>query len=160
MIEALSEAFGGHDGELGLAAMGLRLVLAACFGAVLGYERELRERPAGLRTHILVTLASAIFALIAVELVRMYGGAETTRLDPIRLVEAITSGVAFLAAGFIFFDDEKVRGVTTGAGMWLASAIGLATGLGLWRLAVLGCLLGVVVLSTLRRLEKRLGTRV
>jgi len=74
-------------------------------------------------------------------------------------VEAITAGVAFLAAGFIIFKRGQVRGLTTGAGMWLAAAIGLSVGLGLWTIAALSCLLGTIVLALLRRLEVKLAIK-
>ena len=76
------------------------------------------------------------------------------RLDPIRLIEAVTAGVAFLAAGTIIFSRGKVKGLTTGAGMWLAGAIGLASGLGFWQIAGLATLLALVVLMVLHRIEK------
>ena len=135
----------------------VRLLAAVALGGVLGFERELAARPAGLRTHMLVCLASATFALVSIEIVSMAAfGQDQVRADPIRLVEAITSGVAFLAAGFIIFKRGEVHGLTTGAGMWLAAATGLAAGLGLWTIALLSCLLGTVVLATLRRLEVKL----
>jgi putative Mg2+ transporter-C (MgtC) family protein len=142
---------------LPVPVIALRLVAAIILGAVLGIEREWRERPAGLRTHILVCIASASFALIAIEIVHqpMFDN-DTLRTDPLRLVEAITGGVAFLAAGFIVFFKGEVHGVTTGAGMWLASAIGLAAGLGLFSIALIASLLGVAVLALVRRLEVRL----
>ncbi|KFB08703.1 MgtC/SapB transporter [Nitratireductor basaltis] len=138
----------------------LRLVAAVIMGGFLGFERELADRPAGLRTHMLVCLASAAFAIIAIEIVSMpVFGADSVRSDPIRLVEAITSGVAFLAAGFILFKGGEVKGLTTGAGMWIAASTGLALGLGLWIVALLGCLLGVLVLATMRRFETKLDLK-
>lgn len=132
----------------------VRSTLAVLFGGILGFERQVADRPAGLRTHMLVCLASAVFALIAVELVSMPVFQDRqVRADPIRLVEAITAGVAFLAAGFIILQRGAVRGLTTGAGMWLAAATGLAAGLGLWLLAALACILGAVVLALVRRME-------
>lgn len=137
-----------------------RLGLAILFGGVLGFERELADRPAGLRTHMLVCLASATFAIVTLEIVSMPEFSDNqVQADPIRLVEAITSGVAFLAAGFIIFKRGHVRGVTTGAGMWLAASIGLAAGLGLWVIAGLGCLLGAIVLAALRKLEMMLDLK-
>lgn len=134
----------------------VRLLLAIVLGGILGFERELIARPAGLRTHMLVCLASATFAIVSVEIVSMsIFNQQHVRADPIRLVEAITSGVAFLAAGFIIFKRGHVRGLTTGAGMWLAAAVGLAVGLGLWLVAALACLLGTLVLAALRQLEIR-----
>lgn len=120
-------------------------------------EREWRNRPAGLRTHILICLATAMIAILTIEIthVDVFAGQEI-RIDPIRLVEATTAGVAFLAAGLIFFAKGEVQGLTTGAGMWLAGAIGLAVGLGFWQIALLGTVLAVVVLSLLQlvRIDK------
>ena len=139
---------------LPLPVIVLRLVAALLFGAVLGIEREWRARPAGLRTHILVSVASATFALVAIEIVHQpMFATDALRTDPLRLVEAITGGVAFLAAGFIVFFKGEVHGVTTGAGMWLAAAIGLAAGLGLFAIAGLASLLGILTLTLIRRFE-------
>jgi len=139
---------------LPLTVIALRLVAALLLGAVLGVEREWRARPAGLRTHILVSVASATFALIAIEIVNQPEfSSDALRTDPLRLVEAITGGVAFLAAGFIVFFKGEVHGVTTGAGMWLAAAIGLAAGLGLFSIAALATLLGILTLTLIRRFE-------
>lgn len=138
----------------------IRAVFAAILGSVLGFEREWRSRPAGLRTHILVSLACAVFAMISIEMVEqpIFQG-DNLRFDPIRLVEAITAGVAFLAAGFIIFKGGAIRGITTGAGMWLAASVGLATGLGLFPLALLACGIGLIVLLLLGRLEVRLDLK-
>lgn len=131
-----------------------RLFGAVLFGAFIGVEREKRQRPAGLRTHILVCLASAIFAVVAIESVHMksLSGPEV-RIDPIRVVEAVTAGVAFLAAGMIVFSKGEVKGLTTGAGMWLAGAVGLSVGFGFWLIAVFAAVTSLVVLFLLGRLE-------
>jgi putative Mg2+ transporter-C (MgtC) family protein len=133
-----------------------RLLLAAILGAVVGFEREWRNRPAGLRTHILICLTTAAIAILTVEIthVSVFSGQEI-RIDPIRLVEATTAGVAFLAAGLIFFAKGEVHGLTTGAGMWLAGAIGLAVGLGFWQIAGFATLLAVLVLGLLEYKSKR-----
>lgn len=146
--------------SLPFGVIALRLGAAAILGALLGIEREWRDRPAGLRTHILVCVASATFAILAIEITRQPAfAADNLRIDPLRLVEAITGGVAFLAAGFIVFFKGEVHGVTTGAGMWLASAIGLAAGLGLFAVAGLAALLGFCVLALIRRVETRLDLK-
>ncbi len=144
------------DSALPLATMALRLLLAAVLGGLIGYERERHDHDAGFRTHTLVTVAACIYALIAIEMVQMnvFTGANM-RADPLRVIEAITSGVAFLAAGIIFFHEDKVHGVTTGAGLWLAAAVGLACGLGLWRVAVLGTIFWAIAMVLLRVVEKR-----
>lgn len=147
----------GQPTWLPFSVISARLLLAAALGAVVGLEREWRNRPAGLRTHILVCLATAAIAILTIEIthVDVFAGQEI-RIDPIRLVEATTAGVAFLAAGLIFFAKGEVQGLTTGAGMWLAGAIGLAVGLGFWQIALLATLLAVIVLGLLQlvRIDK------
>lgn len=141
-------------GATGLGAVTLRSMAAILCGTVIGYERERRRHPAGLRTHVLVALASAMFALLSLELIELQTGlGERLRIDPIRLIEAVTSGVAFLAAGLIIVDRGRVRGLTTGAGMWLAGAIGLACGLGYLQIAAIGTVLALLVLWLMRGLE-------
>lgn len=131
----------------------LRMTGAILLGAVIGLEREYRDHPAGLRTHILVALSACVFTLLALESVHMAGFAdEQVRIDPLRVIEAVTSGVAFLAAGMIVFSRGRVKGLTTGAGMWLAGAVGVSVGLGYWFLAgfaALGCFFVLFVLAKL-----------
>jgi putative Mg2+ transporter-C (MgtC) family protein len=154
-MEQLLQEF-GHRTFTPFPVIAARLLLATLFGAVIGFEREWRRRPAGLRTHILVCVAAATFAILTIEIVHapVFVG-NAVRLDPIRAVEAVTAGVAFLAAGTILFARGEVHGLTTGAGMWLAGAIGLAAGLGLWQIAVFGTVLALIVLGLLQTLEAR-----
>lgn len=145
----------GHATWLPFSVIAGRLALATLFGAIIGFEREWRHHPAGLRTHILVSLAAAAFAIIGIEIVHSSQfDNEGARQDPLRLIEAVTAGVAFLAAGTIIFARGQVKGLTTGAGLWLAGAIGLAAGLGFWQIAATATLLAVVVLGLLQPLEK------
>jgi putative Mg2+ transporter-C (MgtC) family protein len=131
---------------LPLPILALRLVGAAILCAVIGIEREARDRAAGLRTHMLVGMASAAFALITLNLIELNAGRpDIIRMDPIRLIEAATAGVAFLAAGMIVLSRGEVKNLTTGAGMWLAAAIGLACGLGLWPIAAMAAVLGLAI---------------
>lgn len=133
----------------------LRLAGSLLLSGLIGFERESRDRPAGLRTHMLVALASTGYCIIMMELVgRDYG--DHVKMDPIRVVEAVTSGVAFLAAGLIVFARGQVRGLTTGASLWLAASVGVAAGLGLWLLAVSMTLVSLVIMRLLRRVEHRL----
>ena len=85
---------------------------------------------------------------------------EAIRVDPIRLVEAVTAGVAFLAAGLIIFSKGEVHGLTTGAGMWLASAVGLACGLGFWQIGLFVTLLALVVLGLLQKMQEWMKIKV
>ena len=154
-MEALVEEF-GHPTYTGFPVIVARLLMAALFGAVIGFEREWRNRPAGLRTHILVCVAAATFAILTIEIVHAPMFAKDTgRFDPIRIVEAVTAGVAFLAAGVVIFTKGEVHGLTTGAGMWLAGAIGVGCGLGLWQIALFSTLLALVVLSLLHLFERK-----
>lgn len=102
-------------------------------------------------------VAAATFAILTIEIVHapMFGR-ESIAVDPIRVVEAVTAGVAFLAAGTIMFSRGEVQGLTTGAGMWLAGAVGLACGLGLWQIAAFGACLVLVVLGVLHSFEEKL----
>jgi putative Mg2+ transporter-C (MgtC) family protein len=133
----------------------IQLAAGAVLGGCIGLERELRGHAAGLRTHMLVGLAAALFTIVAIDLADRLaaGAAETTRTDPLRALEAVTAGVAFIAAGAIIRSGDKVRNLTTGAGLWLAGAVGLSAGAGYLGLAVLTTALALVILGALRWLE-------
>ena len=134
-----------------------RLTLAIVFGGALGLDRELRQKAAGLRTHILVSLAAAIFTIITFEIFfEMNELMDEPRSDAIRIIEAVTAGVAFLAAGTIIQSGGTVQGLTTGASMWLAGAIGLACGGGFYTIAIVGTVLALGVLYLLGKVEARL----
>ena len=132
----------------------IRLGAALLFGAIIGLDRERKERPAGLRTHMLVSLAAALFTVSAVEIAASGDRlGPSLRVDPTRVVEAVTAGVAFIAAGAIFRAGDRVKGVTTGAAMWLAGALGVASGLGYLSLAGGVALAAMTVLVVLRKVE-------
>ena len=155
-MEQLIDEF-GHATYVSFPVIAARLLLAALYGAIIGFEREWRSNPAGLRTHIMVCVAAATFGVLTVEIVHapMFTAAEikdSIKVDPIRVVEAVTAGVAFLAAGTVIFTRGEVKGLTTGAGMWLAGAIGLASGLGFWHLAALATLMSLFVMGAMHRL--------
>jgi putative Mg2+ transporter-C (MgtC) family protein len=141
--------------QLPLTTIGIRLLAAALLGAVIGIDREWRSRPAGLRTHMLTALAAALFTVLTFEIVNsdllMH---ENTRVDPIRVIEAVTAGVAFLAAGTIIRGRGGVHGLTTGAGMWLAGSLGVAAGLGYLAVAGLAAAFGVAIISLLGQIER------
>lgn len=135
--------------------LGIRLLLAALFGAMIGFEREGASGSAGLRTHILISVAACLFTLLAFEIyaTALEGGSNNP--DPIRAVEATTAGIAFLGAGAIFQARGNVRGLTTGAGMWLAGAVGVSSALGYYVVAFGVSLFAVLVLAALRRFAHR-----
>ena len=141
-----------------LYEIAISLVLSVIFGGAIGMDREFRQKAAGLRTHILVSLAAAIFTLITFEIFFEMGELmEEPRSDAIRIIEAVTAGVAFLAAGTIIQSGGAVQGLTTGASMWLAGAVGLACGGGFYIIAVMGTALALVVLFLLGKLEARVN---
>ena len=127
----------------------IRLLIAAILGGAIGYERE-HHAAAGFRTHILIATAACLFALLAFEIFHLSDVVETGRADPIRAIEAVTAGIAFLGAGAIFQSRGSVQGLTTAAGMWLAGAVGVAVALGYYLIAVAVSVLAVVVLAVLR----------
>lgn len=134
----------------------LRLLAATVLAGAVGFEREWQSKPAGLRTHILVGIAACLFVVIGQELADLqFGNENEQRVDPLRLIEAVTAGVAFLSAGLIFTSGGEVRNITTGASIWLAGAIGVACGAGEIALAALAAVIVIVVLSVVGWIERR-----
>lgn len=151
-IEPLSDLFGIPFANLDWQVTLLRLTCAIVLGGAIGWEREAHSKEAGLRTHMLIALAACLFTLIAFDLTAISAPGEgELRVDPLRLIEAVTSGVAFLAAGTIITQGAKVRGLTTGAGMWMAGAIGLTCGVGNIALAAMATALALTVLWLIKR---------
>lgn len=135
--------------------LGIRLFLAAAFGAMIGFEREGSNGSAGLRTHILIAVAACLFTLLAFEIYEIALAGGSNNPDPIRAVEATTAGIAFLGAGAIFQARGNVRGLTTGAGMWLAGAVGVSSALGYYLVAFGVALFAVLVLAALKYFAHR-----
>jgi putative Mg2+ transporter-C (MgtC) family protein len=147
----------GTTTTLELSAIVIRLLIAMACGAAIGVEREWRSHAAGLRTHILVCLSAATVAVLTIEIAHHDAfNAQEVRLDPIRLIEAVTAGVALLAAGMIVFNKGEVKGLTTGAGLWFAGSIGLSCGLGFWQIGLMATGFALAVLWLMRLLEHRL----
>ncbi len=149
-------ALGHVDTDTPLHIIIIRLLIATVFGAAIGWERETQHGQAGLRTHILIAVAATLFTSLAFEIFHLVEiGGPQSRADPIRAVEAVTAGIAFLGAGAIFQQRGSVRGLTTGAGMWLAGAVGITVALGHYLLALGATILAVLVLSALRAFTHR-----
>ena len=117
----------------------IKIVLAFILGAIVGFERELSRKPAGLRTNSLVGLGSALFTILSYE---AFPGA-----DPSRLASGIVVGVGFLGAGTIVKSQEKVRGLTTAATLWTVASIGVTVGVGYYSLAIVATALAYVALK-------------
>ncbi|MDX2159256.1 MAG: MgtC/SapB family protein [Hyphomicrobiaceae bacterium] len=153
-----SDLLRASDGETSLLEVAIKLVSAALLGGVLGYDREVKDRPAGLRTHMLTALAAATFTVLTFEIADLAGRMEPRQsADPIRVIEAVTAGVAFLAAGAIIRTGGQIQGLTTGAGMWMAGAIGIACGAGRLLLALLGTAIAAAILVALHWIEPIIG---
>jgi putative Mg2+ transporter-C (MgtC) family protein len=138
-------------------ALLVRLLAAGGLAALLGWEREAAHKPAGLRTHMLVGIASALFTVLAELAVREHPGSdEELRSDPIRVIQAVAIGIGFLGSGVIFVSKsgESVRGLTTAASIWATAAVGIATGLGYYVLAVGATLLLLLVLRVMVRFDR------
>lgn len=135
-----------------------RILIAAVLGGIIGFEREVHQRGAGFRTHILVAAAACLFTLLGYELFELMQEQQgIARADMLRVIEAVTAGVAFLGAGTIFVSKGSVRGLTTGAGMWLAGAVGVACGLGHYVLAGVAALIAVVALALLAPISENMN---
>lgn len=126
----------------------VRILGSEILTGIIGLEREARNSAAGLRTHMLVGLAATTYCLITLEIMAQTHK-DNARLDPLRMVEAVTGGVAFLAAGLIVFSKGAVRGLTTGASLWLTASVGLAIGLGFWPVAIGVTLSGLFITAVL-----------
>jgi putative Mg2+ transporter-C (MgtC) family protein len=140
----------------------LRLGLAAILGGAIGVERELRDREAGIRTHLLVSLGSALFTLVSAYGFHQFlaSGDAVVRADPTRIAAQIVTGIGFLGAGAIIREGLSVRGLTTAATLWVVAAIGMACGAGYYWPAAGATLLTILALWPLRILAYRTIERI
>ncbi|WP_028910467.1 MgtC/SapB family protein [Prevotella sp. AGR2160] len=138
----------------------LRIFVAAILGGAIGLEREYRAKEAGFRTHFLVGLGSALFMVLS-----EYGVGEVlseyakTSFDPSRIASQVVTGIGFIGAGTIIFQKHVVRGLTTAAGLWVTSAIGLTCGAGMYVLAIAATTLVLLCLEAMNFILRRFGTR-
>lgn len=127
----------------------MRLVLSAAIGGMIGVEREVHNRPAGLRTHILVSLGSSLIMLVS-----LYGF--NNMGDPARMASQVVTGVGFLGAGTIMKTGNDIKGLTTAASLWISSGIGLAIGNGYYLGGMVTGAIVMITLMSLRRIEKKI----
>jgi putative Mg2+ transporter-C (MgtC) family protein len=127
-----------------------RIAAAAGLGGIVGLERELDEKAAGLRTHMLVAVGSALFTLVGA-----YGFSDfpTRTVDPTRVAAQVVTGIGFLGAGLIFRQGFTIRGLTTAASLWLVAAIGMAAAAGFWKGAVIATIVALISLRPLERMK-------
>lgn len=150
--DAWSELTGSLPTGLQLIHVSLRLFVALIVGGLVGLQRELTHKPAGLRTHMLLSLGTALILVTAEQ-------AGMSKSDLSRIVQGLVTGVGFLGGGAILklTAEHEIHGLTTAAGLWVTAAAGAAAGLGRLGLAIVGVCLGLVVLAAFVKLEKRLG---
>ena len=138
----------------------IRIFVAAILGGMIGLEREYRAKEAGFRTHFLVALGSSLFMILS-----QYGFdtpldiIPKTSFDPSRIASQVVTGIGFIGAGIIIFQKNVIRGLTTAAGLWVTSAIGLTCGAGLYILASTTTILVLLCLEVLNVILQRFGTR-
>ncbi|WP_203299843.1 MgtC/SapB family protein [Marinobacter sediminum] len=143
------------ESEIPFMEMAIRLLAAAGLALLLGLERELRGKPAGLRSHMLVSLGAAAFIIMGMHiLLATAEGDPSARIDPTRIVEGIIGGIGFLGAGCIIQSRGNVQGITTGASIWISGAIGVACGIGTLALAGMVTLLALIIVTVLGRFER------
>ncbi len=135
----------------------VKVAIAALLGAAVGFERELARKVAGIRTHSLVCLASALFTSISVDAFRDYVG--TMGYDPSRIISNIVVGIGFIGAGAILRHGSKVEGTTTAASLWAIAAIGVTVGVGLFKEAVIITAIIYVVLYTVWFIEQKMRAK-
>ncbi|MGI6635876.1 MAG: MgtC/SapB family protein [Christensenellales bacterium] len=145
--------------ELTLTSIFVRLLLAVVLGGIIGMERGMKNRPAGLRTYLLVTLGACVVMVTNQYIYQVFDTG-----DPVRLGAQVVSGIGFLGAGTIIVTGRnKIRGLTTAAGLWATATVGLAIGIGFYEVALLAGLLVFLVLTVLHKWEtymRRAGNRV
>lgn len=136
----------------------LRLVLAAVIGGALGFERQWHRKPAGLRTHMMVSLGAATFTLLGFEIYTsvVHDAAGATRVDPTRVLQGLVGGLGFLGAGTIVHHRGSVEGLTTASSIWITGAIGVACGGGHYAVATISSALALLILAAVGYLEHRM----
>lgn len=141
----------------------VRLLVAVVLGVALGTERTLAGKTAGMRTYALVSLGSALFVVTAQLVAAQYMEIGMRNFDPLRVASQVVVGVGFLGAGLILVKDEKLRGLTTAAGVWVASAIGLTAGFGLYPVAITATIFTMLIFTVFwpaqRFLKEQLDTK-
>jgi putative Mg2+ transporter-C (MgtC) family protein len=140
----------------------VRIILAGVLGGAIGAEREIREREAGLRTHMLVAVGAALFTIVSAYAWRdfQFSAASGVTFDPTRIAAQVVTGIGFLGAGAIIRQGLSIRGLTTAASLWVVAAIGMASGAGYYSAAVITTVLVLVSLWPLRILAFRLFERI
>lgn len=133
-----------------------QLFLATFLGALIGLEREIKRKGAGLRTYSLVSLGTCLFTLVSFGMFGLYGSSVGINFDPSRIIQAIAVGIGFIGAGVVFKQGEGIVGLTTAAGLWVTSAIGIAVGAKFYFLAIFTAFLSLLLLAGFGLIEEKI----
>ena len=145
---------------MSLWEQGLRLLLAVVIGCIIGIERERKNRPAGMRTHVLVCVGASIIAIMESLMIsdtitlNMANNSSGIAISFGRISAQVISGIGFLGAGTIFISQKKIAGLTTAASLWNVACLGLAVGMGYYAMALAGCVIVIITLTVLQRLVR------
>jgi len=142
---------------IGTGQLIVRIAVGAALGGVIGYERDRHRRPVGLRTHLIVAMAAATFMVISSQFVywQHYGKDDLVEVDTSRVAASVVSAVGFIAGGAILRTGLTVQGLTTAAGLWLVTAIGMSAGAGMYAVSAAVTAMGLLALTVLRRFEDK-----
>ncbi len=138
----------------------IKLVLALGLGALIGLERSIARKTAGVRTYALVSMGAALFVLVGELVAAQYAALGIRTADPLRVASQIVLGIGFLGAGLIIFQNHKLSGLTTAAGLWVAAGLGMAVGFGLYFLAIAVTVLTIFTFTVLWYIEQYLEHHV
>ncbi|MEW5805945.1 MAG: MgtC/SapB family protein [Acidobacteriota bacterium] len=130
----------------------IKLLIASILGGLIGFEREIHEKPAGLRTNALISLGSALIMIISIYVTKIYG---TTASDPGRIAAQVITGIGFIGAGVILQSRGSIKGLTTAATIWSVTGVGLAVGCGFYTAALTATIIILIVLLAIGRIEQR-----
>ncbi|MBN1869651.1 MAG: MgtC/SapB family protein [Candidatus Omnitrophica bacterium] len=134
-----------------------KVLLSILLSSLIGFERELRQKGAGLRTHILVGLGSTLIVLTSLHLFDIYK--ESAVIDPTRMIAGVITGIGFICAGTIMHAQSRIRGLTTAAALWIVSGVGISVGAGHYSAAIIVSIVVFCVLVSMRSLEYQLSKK-
>ena len=135
-----------------------KIILAVALSSLIGYEREMRQKGAGLKTHILVGVGSTLIVLTSLHIFETYKN--ETFIDPTRMIAGIVTGIGFLCAGTIIQAESRIRGLTTAAALWVVSGVGIAVGAGHYSAAIIVAVVVFIVLIQVRLIERNISTKI
>lgn len=136
--------------------MEISIIIALLLGSLLGLERAIADKGAGMRTYALVSMGAALFVVISENVIARYSAMGFVSFDPLRVSAAIIAGIGFIGAGLFIWKENKVHNITTAAGLWVSSGIGIACGFGLYILATTAACLALFVFTILWFIEKKI----